>query len=87
MILEWMCLDLGFREMHLRLKKYLSNIQNSVFKGEISDAMFMKVELEVRSIHWLFLSLGMRGGCGRFFWGRMKGLRLGGEDKIYRMGE
>ena len=29
-------------------KKYLSHIQNSVFEGEISEAKFMKLELEVK---------------------------------------
>ena len=29
-------------------KKYLSHIQNSVFEGEISEAKFMKMELEVK---------------------------------------
>ena len=29
-------------------KKYLSHIQNSVFEGEISEAKFMKMELEIK---------------------------------------
>ena len=29
-------------------KKYLSHIQNSVFEGEITEAKFMKMELEIK---------------------------------------